>query len=130
VGFPGRLPAKYRTYEHFAIGNFDLGDRQFPQSKAIQPFHSQRGKYVSRKLKDSEHAVAGIGLKYSQRPRLPEDVRTAEDSAVQRALSQGERHKLSCTMLAGSKPVDEKWKPIDTRPGIPPINRIYGYFQP
>jgi hypothetical protein len=126
----GEYLHKYGSYEYFAIGNFDLGDEEFPQKIAIQGFQSRWRRNIIRKIRDCEHSIAGIGLQYNSRPKLPTKLRTGEDTFVGRTLNNKEKQVATCTMLAGRRPEDSLWQEVHAESHVPPINLIRGYFQP
>ncbi|KAJ9640820.1 hypothetical protein H2204_003109 [Knufia peltigerae] len=128
----GESLSRYRRYEHFAMGNFDLDDEEFPQRVAVQPFGSRW--FHGRRLKDSHNAVAGIGLGYAdKKTTFNVNTQTVEGTEV-RGLKQSsaeEQASMFANIFVGSKPSAERWKQIDEGSlSAAPINLVNVYYLP
>ncbi|KAL6247398.1 hypothetical protein RBB50_005744 [Rhinocladiella similis] len=128
----GESLSPYKRYEHFAIGNFDLDDEEFPQRIAVQPFEA--GWYQGRRLKDSHNAIGGIGLGYADKKSVF-NVNTktleASDGRGLKHASAEEQAVMFANMFVGSEPSPERWKQIEERNlNAPPINRANVYYLP
>ncbi|OAP59590.1 hypothetical protein AYL99_06888 [Fonsecaea erecta] len=128
----GEPLSPYKSYEHFAIGNFDPDDEEYPQRVAVQPFAP--GWYHSRRIRDSNNAISGIGLGYTnKKPRAHHNTKSveAEESGGVRNSSAEERSTMFANMYVGTKPADERWKSIEERGlGASSINRVHVYYRP
>lgn len=126
----GEPLSQYKSYEHFAIGNFDIDDEELPQRVAVQPFTA--GWYHRRRLKDSHNAISGIGFgfvnkKQSSHPNT-KSVEAEESKAIKTASAE-ERSTMFANMYVGSKPAPDRWKPIEDRNlSASSINRIHVYY--
>ncbi|KIW14581.1 hypothetical protein PV08_07365 [Exophiala spinifera] len=128
----GEPLSQYKKYKHFAIGNFDLEDEEFPQRIAVQPFEAAW--YRGRRVKDSHNAIGGIGLGYADNKSvLNVNVKTVEGNEI-RGLKNStteEQGTMFANMYVGCKPGPERWKQIDERGlAAAPINRVHVYYLP
>ncbi|KIX97111.1 uncharacterized protein Z520_07225 [Fonsecaea multimorphosa CBS 102226] len=128
----GEPLSPYKSYEHFAIGNFDLDDEEYPQRVAVQPFAA--GWYHSQRIRDSNNAISGIGIGYANR-KSPSHHNTksveAEESRGVKKASVEERSTMFANMYVGSKPAEARWKPIEDRNlSASSINRVHVYYRP
>ncbi|OAG38884.1 hypothetical protein AYO21_06915 [Fonsecaea monophora] len=128
----GEPLSPYKSHEHFAIGNFDLDDEEYPQRVAVQPFTA--GWYHSRRIRDSHNAISGIGLGYANKKaichRNCKSVEAEESGGVRNASAE-ERATMFANMYVGCKPAGDRWKQIEDRSlSASSINRVNVYYRP
>lgn len=128
----GEPLSQYKRYEHFAIGNFDLDDEDFPLQVAVQPFAAAW--HSTRRIKDSQNAISGIGLGYTnKKPLFHPNTKSleAEEIGGLKKASAEERSTIFANMYVGAKPGMERWRQIEERDLITAsINRIHVYYSP
>ncbi|OAL34316.1 hypothetical protein AYO20_06369 [Fonsecaea nubica] len=128
----GEPLSPYKSYEHFAVGNFDLDDEEYPQRVAVQPFTA--GWCHSRRIRDSHNAISGIGLGYANKKavchRNCKSVEVEESGGVRNASAE-ERATMFANMYVGCKPAGDRWKQIEDRSlSASSINRVNVYYRP
>ena len=110
------------------IGNFDLDSDAFPQKIATQPHSSRWWKYINKPMKNSQNAIAGIGLVYNDWPSWVAPSPKNKIPAGLKSSTDG-KGPLSCRLYAGCEPEAGSWKDVEEGINIPPINRISVYHQ-
>jgi hypothetical protein len=103
----------FKHYDLFNLGNFDPDDEQDPIAISIHPQSSRRLKYVNRKAKYRESAIAGIEFKYQRKPS---------------SKQKDGQNLLVYTSFKGRNP--GKKPPSESFKETLPINRVRVFYKP
>jgi hypothetical protein len=124
----GDFLSKYKSYQWFQIGNFELNDDKFPQAITIVRKRPSRvWKHVNKAVKEGDKGIGGIGFRYANRPS------SSSGTSLSKLESKdaGKRQGLYTT-LAGQKPKSElAWTMVTEQiMNTPPINQVLVYYIP